>query len=377
MKWKTIKHVTMAFSISLFIGLTAHVVYAEESSGFSVTPVLEENQIEAGLGYFNLLLKPEQKQTLKFNITNNGKTPVEVETSFGTAFTGDLGNVLYTPNKIKPDSSLKINIKDYVKLPKTVTVPAHGKTVVSAEVTMPHETFKGVIAGGFNFNEKENGANTKGSEGAKSGASITNRYTYVIGLVLQNSKDKVDPALSLGTVTPSQVNGRNVISANLKNSAMTYLLDMNTDVEVTKLNDSSIKYSFDNATSKMAPNSNFNLGIPVSIQGALKNGQSSVPLKAGKYQLEMTVYGNKNTNGKYQSMVEGQVTKYDYKWTFSKEFEITGNQAKTLNEKDVTIDHVKETPWMLYGLGLVILALTIIIFILVYKSRKKKQEIES
>ncbi|AYG00403.1 DUF3324 domain-containing protein [Lactococcus allomyrinae] len=191
---------------------------------------------------------------------------------------------------------------------------------------------------------------------------------------MQNSKESVSPNLTLDKVEPSQVNGRNVISANLTNSAMAYLLDMNANAEVIHLGDKSIKYSFDSATLKMAPNSNFNLGIPVSIQGALKKGETSVPLKSGRYQLEMVVYGNKSTDGKYQTMVDGQVTKYDYKWTFSKVFTITETEAKELNAKDVTIEHAQDSNWLVYGLVLIILALAIFIFILLLKRRPKEAE---
>ncbi|AYG00404.1 DUF916 domain-containing protein [Lactococcus allomyrinae] len=149
MKQKYVKYLIISLSVFLLIiGGKSKSAQAEESVGFSVTPVLEENQIESGLGYFNLLLKPNQNQTLKFDISNSSDSEIKVSTSFGTAFTGNAGNVLYTPTETEMDPSLKINIKDYVHLPAEVAVPAHSKVTVSAEVTMPKTTFKGVIAGG-------------------------------------------------------------------------------------------------------------------------------------------------------------------------------------------------------------------------------------
>ena len=337
---------------------------------FSVAPTLGANQVRKDVGYFDLLLKPEQSQTLKFTISNSSSKTIKVDTSFGTAYTSSSGTVGYAPNTVKPDPSLTIDLKNYVKLPKQVTVPANTSVPVTATVTMPKDNFTGVIAGGFNFEQADDD-----SKAAKtSGVTITNKYRYVIGLVMQESKTKVAPNLTLGKVGPDQVNSRNVISANLTNNQKAYLLDMNTNATVTKYGDAKVKYTFANAMMEMAPNSNFDLAIPVSLPGVL-NGQTSQPLKPGKYHLAMTVYGNKDTAGKYQAMVNGQVTKYDYKWTFSKDFTVTGQKAAKLNAADPTIDHSSKINWLvIIGIIIIILLLLILIFLVLFKRRKKDDE---
>ncbi len=375
MKLKKIKitiSVLILSTLCLFLLLFKPTAYAD-TPGFSVVPSVGKNQIKPGLGYFNLLLKPNQSQKLEFTIYNNGSKDLKVKTTFGTAFTGDAGNVLYTPEKYRSDQSLKINIKDYVKLPKNVTIPAHSKSVVEAEVTMPAEEFKGVIAGGFNFNEIDVGSDKSKTAASKSSTSITNLYSYVIGLVLQNSEDTIQPTLNLKEVGASQRNSRNIFSAKLENSASTYLLNMDVDAVVTSFKDKKIKYSFKNSSMEMAPNSNFDLAVPVSIQGVPKENETSQPLKPGKYQISMTIFGGKNENGKYQKLVNGQVTNYDYKWTFNKSFIVTGKQSKQLNSKDVTINQNKENSWVLYILIALVVLLMIIIFILLYKSKNKKE----
>ncbi|MET1240444.1 LPXTG cell wall anchor domain-containing protein, partial [Enterococcus faecalis] len=66
--------------------------------------------------------------------------------------------------------------------------------------------------------------------------------------------------------------------------------------------------------------------------------------------------------------------RYLYKWEFTKEFTISGDVAKELNEKDVTI---KGTNWWLYLLiALIILALLLLIFFL-YRKKKKEEEQQS
>lgn len=356
--------------VSLSVLMIATQTVHADSANFSVTPKIGENQVGQNLGYFNLLLKPKQTQNVEFTLNNNSNQTIKVKTSFGTAFTSQSGNVGYTPDLVKPDPSLKINLKDYVKLPQTLTIKPKSATTVTATVTMPDENIKGVIAGGFNFED----ASTSESTQKSSGVSITNRYRYVIGLVLQNDTAKVDPTLNLGKVDPDQVNGRNVITANLTNSAPAYLMQMNTSATVTKLDDKSVNYSYNNAAMEMAPNSNFNLTIPVSIQGVL-NGKTSEPLKPGKYHIKMTVYGSKDTNGTHQTMVNGQVTKYDYKWTFDKDFTITGERATALNAKDATVNQNSGLDWLLI-IGLIVIILLLIALIFLFIKRRKKEEQE-
>ncbi len=356
--------------VSLSVLMIATQTVHADSANFSVTPKIGENQVGQNLGYFNLLLKPKQTRNVEFTLNNNSNQTIKVKTSFGTAFTSQSGNVGYTPDLVKPDPSLKINLKDYVKLPQTLTIKPKSATTVTATVTMPDENIKGVIAGGFNFED----ASTSESTQKSSGVSITNRYRYVIGLVLQNDTAKVDPTLNLGKVGPDQVNGRNVITANLTNSAPAYLMQMNTSATVTKLDDKSVNYSYNNAAMEMAPNSNFNLTIPVSILGVL-NGKTSEPLKPGKYHIKMTVYGSKDTNGTHQTMVNGQVTKYDYKWTFDKDFTITGERATALNAKDATVNQNSGLDWLLI-IGLIVIILLLIALIFLFIKRRKKEEQE-
>lgn len=362
---KTKKIIITSLSVISFLLPVTKVAHAD-SANFSVTPTIGQNQIGTNVGYFNLLLKPNQTQKLDFTLYNNASQTIKIKTTFGTAFTSQSGSVGYTPDLVKPDPSLKLNLKDYVKLPKTVTIPAKSTAKVTATVTSPATSFQGVIAGGFNFEDVNDTTNAS----QKSGISITNRYRYVIGIVLQNSEKKIAPTLSLGKVAPDQVNGRNVIAAKLTNAAPAYLMQMNISAVVTKSDDASIKYTYNNAAMEMAPNSNFSLAIPVSLQGVL-NGQSSQPLKPGKYHLKMTVYGAKDAKGQYETMVNDQVTKYDYRWIFDKDFTITQAKANTLNAKDATVTQKSKVDWLLIvGFIIIILLLLIIIFLL-FKRRKK------
>lgn len=339
----------------------------------SVTPELPSNQVDKKVGYFDLQMDPDAKQTVKFKIMNSSSKTIKVDTTFGTAFTSSSGTVGYTPNLVKPDSSLKINLKDYVTLPKEVELAPHTEQVVSAQVHMPTESFNGVIAGGFNFAEDKSGADKASS--SQKAMTVTNEYRYVVGLVLQQNTQKVAPDLKLHTVKASQVNGRNVISANLQNPEMAYLMQMNTQAQVQSLSDKKVKYTYSNAQMEMAPNSNFDLAIPVSIKGSLNN-KSSQPLKPGKYRLTMTVLGNKNDAGKYRAEVNNQGVGYDYKWTFTKDFTIKSATARQLNKSDATVTQDKGINWLMV-IGIIIIALLMLIIFILLRRKKKDDDDET
>ena len=78
----------------------------------------------------------------------------------------------------------------------------------------------------------------------------------------------------------------------------------------------------------------------------------------------------KDEKGTYQVKGANGEERYLYKWEFTKEFTISGDVAKELNEKDVTI---KGTNWWLYLLiALIILALLLLISSCIVKRKKRK-----
>ncbi|MGO3002388.1 MAG: WxL protein host-binding domain-containing protein [Pseudolactococcus laudensis] len=117
----------------------------------------------------------------------------------------------------------------------------------------------------------------------------------------------------------------------------------------------------------MAPNTNFD--YPISI------GEGN-RIAAGKYRLTMTVYGQKSDTGQYTCQdAQGKTQKFEYQWQFTQDFTISGETARKLNAKDVTI---KPEPWyqnwtIWVGALLLLLALFFIFFIL-WKRRRDDGE---
>lgn len=342
-------------------------IYAS-SSNFNVSPEIPENQVDKNLGYFNLVMSPESQQTLSFKVNNATSKSITVEMAFAHSTTNGNGLAIYDSSKAIKDSSLKYNIEDFVDIPKKeVTIAAHAQVIMTAKVTMPKGMDTGILSGGFSFKEKEGNQES----GSSKGVSIKNEYRYVIALVTQQNIQKVSPQLKLNEVKATQVNSRNVFAANLQNISPTYLQDMNATATVKGVTNSELKYSFENSDMKMAPNSNFDFAIPVSIKGNIGD-QTSKALEAGKYHLSMTVYGVKSATGAYETTVNGKTVNYEYKWTFEKDFEIAGEKAKKLNNSDPTVHYKEPINWLMI-IGIALILIILLLTFLIFSSRRKKE----
>ena len=359
--------------VSLVLVLVFSLFYCSKSiyassSNFNVSPEIPENQMDKNLGYFNLVMSPESQQTLSFKVNNATSKSITVEMAFAHSTTNGNGLAIYDSSKAIKDSSLKYNIEDFVDIPKKeVTIAAHAQVIMTAKVTMPKGMDTGILSGGFSFKEKEGNQES----GSSKGVSIKNEYRYVIALVTQQNIQKVSPQLKLNEVKATQVNSRNVFAANLQNISPTYLQDMNATATVKGVTTSELKYSFENSDMKMAPNSNFDFAIPVSIKGNIGD-QTSKALEAGKYHLSMTVYGVKSATGAYETIVNGKTVNYEYKWTFEKDFEIAGEKAKKLNNSDPTVHYKEPINWLMI-IGIALILIILLLTFLIFSSQRKKE----
>lgn len=326
---------------------------------FAVNPVIPENQVDKSVSYFDLLLGENQKQELQVALKNDTEQAVVVDVDLANATTNTNGVVEYSPNKIPADPSLKYQLSDIAEAPKSITVPANGQTELKINLTMPTESFAGVIAGGITLSQHKE---AEKEENQAAGVSIKNEFSYVIGLVVRENEQKVEPNLLLNDVKPDQLNARNVIVSSLQNDQATYINQVAIDGVVTKQGNSKALYKVNQSGMQIAPNSGFAFPLPL-------NGEK---LEAGRYHMKLTVYGNKNEAGKYEQKT-GE--KFDHRWVLEKDFVVTEKTADKLNKQDVTIK--EENNWWIYLLiGIIILLLVLIVLLLVFLRKKKEEDNE-
>jgi len=350
----------LATILTVFAGGTQ--VFASEFS-FSVTPIAAANQIDKSKSYFDLQLKPGQKETVYVQLRNDLAREVKVDVAVNHATTNSNVIVDYSTSTKTADASMKYDLAKIVQAPKQVTLKPHSVVKVPFQLQMPAATFNGVLAGGITFKEAKTTKTSQSSSGQ--GLAINNEYSYVVALLMRQNSTAVAPNMTLHTVKPDQINARNVISANLQNNQMTYINQVAIQAQVTKKGDSKVLYSANKTALQIAPNSNFN--FPVAL-----NGQA---LEPGTYHIKLIVDGNKSDNGKYARGKDskGQSLRYQNEWVLEKDFTISAATAQDLNKKDVTIKTDYTWIYILVGIGLLLLVL-LIIWLIWRKKQKDAKE---
>lgn len=330
---------------------------------FSVSPQTSKYQVDEKEHYFDLLLKPNQEELLTVQLTNDTDREVSLSVQVNNTTTNDNGVVEYGKTKIKTDDSLKYQLKDYVNAPKEVHLKPHSKMNYQLKVHMPDQSYSGVIAGGLTFSEKENNSSAQDSTNSN-GLAIKNKYAYVVALLMRQTKENGEPNLHLTQARSNQVNARNVIQAHLQNSAPVYLNQLACRTTVIKKASHRTLYTNLQEDMQMAPNTHFNLTIPL-------NGDE---LQPGKYIIKVDAYGKKDPKGNYllKNNKTKEETHYRYHWKLKKEFTIANNEAKKLNKTDVTIK--KNFSWLYTLIGLFILLIVLFLFwLFIWKKRKNKK----
>ncbi|MEG1502721.1 MAG: DUF916 and DUF3324 domain-containing protein [Enterococcus sp.] len=348
----------LAFMGSIII--TTRVSAAEFS--FSVIPRTAENQIDKEKTYFDLLLQPGQEETLTVDLRNDTDNEVIVEAQINSATTNGNGVVEYSQNEITRDATLKYDLKDHVKAPKEIILRPQSVAEYKMQIKMPNNIFDGIIAGGITFKEKQTPETTTAKDRKNAGLAIKNEYSYVVALLMRQTTDNGSPDLKLTHAYPDQRNARNVIKGTLQNPNATYLNQLAIKTTITKKADSKILYTHEQAQMQVAPNTHFDISIPL-------NGER---LQAGQYTMKMEAYGEKVENWAHQfQTADSQIKEnYRYHWRLEKEFKIKVAEAKKLNDSDVTIKQADT--WILILISIVLLAM-IILFIVGRKNKKVRQ----
>lgn len=332
----------------IFIGLPQSLVEAAELQ-FSVDAILPENQVDNENTYFDLRMKPGEKQTVEVELTSSAEKEIEVEMRIAAADTGVNGVIDY-PNpaegKVDYDKTLKYPLQEIAKIQSSVKIPPKEKIKVPIEITMPAEEYKGMIIGGIEFEQKADVAE-KGEDQPSGGMGVKNKFVYLLGMKLTENDAPVSVDLKLLDVYAGQLNHRNVIYANLQNPEPEIMRNLQIEAKVYPKGSNEAIYETKKDNMQMAPNTNFE--FPISLDNKA--------FKAGRYLLKMAATADE-----------------DKQWEFTKEFEITAEKAKKLNE--ASVDELEYEPnwWLWIGIGIgvvILLIILIVVFVVVAKKRKK------
>lgn len=148
--------------------------------GFSVAAQTPKNQIDKQATFFDLKMTAGQTQTLQTRIYNTTNRDIRVAMGIHTAYTNSGGAIEYVTPAKKYDASLQYRVDQLTKIkgPTTVTVPANGSKLVSAQTTMPTKDFNGALLGGWYFKRVDQ----KVTGEVKGATNISSEYSYVVGI---------------------------------------------------------------------------------------------------------------------------------------------------------------------------------------------------
>ncbi|EIL5148336.1 DUF916 and DUF3324 domain-containing protein [Listeria innocua] len=328
------------FTFIFFHGQT--VAAAKAEGKFSVKAILPENQA-SGVTYFDLQMAPEDKQTIKVELMNQGKEQITIKCVANTAVTNEMGYVDYSIPKAKTDKTLKYPFSDIVKASESeVTLKPNETKIWSLDINMPVESYDGIILGGLHFQEKKD--EEKEKDTSKKEVQIKNEYAYVIGVKLTEKTTVVKPNLELNEIKPASRNYRNVVEINLQNTKATLVGGMAVDAKIYKDGSKKVLRESKRTDLSMAPNSNFNYSVDWENQ----------ELKPGKYKVELVA------------------KTADDKWEWVKEFTISEEDAKKANK--VALGLEKDYTWMYVTGGILLVFLVIATAYFIGKRARKKDE---
>lgn len=339
--FKTIKYCLMALLLVACFSLS-EAAFAD-GMGYSVKAIIPENQIDKTKTYFDLKMTPGQTQNLELEIKSSSSETLNLAVEPYIATTNQNGELEYSVEPEKNDSTLVYPITRLISGKQKVTLLPKETKRITFSLKMPKKAFEGKIVGGFNvYDEANNG--TKETASKKNEVQIKNVFSVVIGIQLRENLDKVKPELKLNTVKAGLFNYRTAITANIQNIKSDFVSELTLNAKIRKNGSKKVIYEAEKSEMAMAPNSNFN--FPISLENQ--------ELAAGSYDLEVTAHSKKD------------------EWTFNKKFRITEDEATQLNAEAVEIEKQPTNTFIMIIISVVsFIFVLMIVFIVVLWRRKK------
>ncbi|MCD2256533.1 DUF916 and DUF3324 domain-containing protein [Lactobacillus sp. CC-MHH1034] len=317
----------------------------QSAADFVVKPVIPANQEDKNLNYFDIKVDPGQQQVLEVEVKNLRDHAITILPKLNVATTNYNGVVNYL-SKGQADRTLAHRITDIAHLEaNTYTIEPKSSTLVKITMAAPEQPFSGLIAGGISFRQKQDDTtNNNSKQNNRTSLTINNRFSYAMALLLRSNTGAavVAPNLKMGQVDLGHITAKNTIFANVRNVTPTYLSNVTVNTHVTRKGESDVLYRNRKGNMQIAPNSI--LPFPVQL-----NNQKFEP---GQYTARVTVKSGTQT------------------WRFNRDFRITAEAARKLNEADST-PQPKDNRWLIWVAAGIIL-LVILAAILIYQMKQKK-----
>lgn len=310
-----------------------------DMADFTVRAILPENQLENENTYFDLRMKPGQRQTLQVEVYNAADAAIVLDVSLNAASTNRNGIIEYLIERT-PDETLRFPFHSIAQTQPEVTLAPKEQKRIAVEISMPEEEFDGTILGGILFSKRPQTEQTQG-------VGIHNQFSYVIGVRLTETDEIILPDFDLKSVQETLVNYRTAVLANIRNTEPVIVKGAKASAQVYLNNGQTPLFTVEKDNVDFAPNSVFPL--PVEWEGTR--------LEAGSYRMSV------------------QLTHEHNRWAWDQDFTISPSQANDINNGAIT-----PTPQLFQGLfqnvfflGAVVLLLLLLLFLAFYIGRRSRR----
>lgn len=311
---------------------------SNDEVGFYVKAVIPNNQIDKDKTYFDLRVTPNQIQDIAIEIHNVSTSPITVHISINDASTNSAGEVEYQSSGTSAES-LQYSLPEIIYLEEEeLVVPQNSMVEVQGKLTVPENKFDGELIGGIVITKQNNRIESSNSP------SITNVYSYVVGIRLTESDISVSADLNLLEVRMSLENNRPSIIHSINNVSPGLLDKSFMQIEVMHKGDNEPKWIDSQPHLRMAPSSVMHYNMYVSAD----------TMEAGTYISKVRV---RNEN---------------QEWIFEQDFVIQAEEIKILQNTKTTaqVNNHRVEKVLLVSSGMVALLIIYLLYIMFKNVRK-------
>lgn len=325
----------------LMISTQTSSIYASMENDFIIEQRFPDNQI-GNVKYYNLLVTPNESQTIYFNVKNVSKKELNVNLELKNGSTVENADKQYLSD-IAPDPSMKYPFNTVASLPKDKLQLKPGESQdVAVSLNFPSEDFDGVIVGGIRVYTDAEESNESGN------FSIVNRMNYIMVVQLQSNLNAVSKNLNLISYG-GKVNSSNAVYyANIQNDQPVVMNNLKITGGIRNKNNGALVGTVDLCDRGILPNTNFDVIYKLEDQG----------VKSGSYSLNLKIEDEQNV------------------WEWNEDFEISKKEADKINDQVLKVSADYTLQYIIGFLLLIIIILLLMFFILFWKRRKEDEEVE-
>ncbi|WEG73570.1 DUF916 and DUF3324 domain-containing protein [Vagococcus intermedius] len=324
--------------VCLFIPMVANA----EGFTISVKPVIPDNQVGDVTGYFNVNMSESEEKTYTIQVSNGGTTEKTVDVLAVNAGTASDGSIDYSNDKARLVPDIKVKFTDLATVPKTLTIGAGETKDLEFKVSTPKDKFPGIVLGSIFILDK---GDAKSEEDKTGGMTIKNQMGFPVQMMVTTSEKQVKAELALEKVKVGQHAGHPSLEIPIQNVNPNIIPDLKVTTKIYKK------------------------GSDKPIIEKTKEDNRLAPQAIFPYQVQLSK--DKLIPGDYQAHIKA-TSEYG-KWEWKRDFTVSNDKAKEINEKTVQ-KPVSKLKYYLIGGGLLILLIVAYLLNKVRKLSKKVNE---